>query len=73
MLTKFYGKDRPNWSLPCFARVNDVYLSDSQFRDIELDDTRRSEHVVVLRGCSGPDMLNLLTLGFVTATGCECF
>ena len=41
MITKFDGIDRANWSLPCFSTVQVVYLSDSQFRDVERDDTRR--------------------------------
>ena len=41
MITKFDGNERLNWRLPCFSTVQIVFLSDSQFRDVEFDDTRR--------------------------------
>ena len=41
MITKFDGNDRVNWRLPCFSTVQIVFLSDSQFRDVKFDGTRR--------------------------------
>ena len=71
MLLKFESDKRDEWKLPCFVDVKKIILSDSQFRDIQESDTQSSEYLVVFRGCSCPDLCNLLCVGRATYTGCE--
>ena len=98
MFTIYKAQERRDWQLPCFRMHKHIYLSDSQWRNLNRRNIRRkicfndesnisynefvfyridlnhwnkksNENMVILRGASFPDIMNLLATGFVGRVG----
>ena len=57
-ITIYEGSERHLWRLPCCRNVDCLLISDSQARDIGIEDLPRDSRAVIFRGGTFSDALD---------------